>query len=511
MFPGEPPRAPDEGVPVPWVPDTLAPGLSDLELVADVWASDARAARYAAQRAEAITALARRRSIERDRDFGPLGGPGLDNRLRRSEVLALVSETFVTELAMIRGCTEAEAESLAVESILLTTVLTGTWDALYAGVISERKMRVLVDLLATAKPSVIAEVERLVLPHAGRLTVPQLRGRVRRALARLDAAALDKRRKEAAKRADVVTRPTGDGMSQLVADLPVHVAAACADAIDQYAQLLRADGDQRPIGVIRAAVAADLILRPWDTSRPPVTAQLTIHAPLRSLHDPDGDGDGATQPAAEVAGEIVTAAQCREILRELDMLGVGAAPAGGCVRVAVGNPLDGRLLAVATHSQLSRAAGHRRRRSRGKGGATTSAGRTAPGDRREPGTGLGPPAPTTAYRPSAAQRRFLHVRDRHCRMPGCRRRAGRCDIDHGVAHADGGPTDCWNLCCLCRRHHRIKTFARGWRFELLADGRLVVRTPSGVSRTTRPPGWCYEAEPDPPWLEEAAPPDPLLR
>jgi hypothetical protein len=94
-------------------------------------------------------------------------------------------------------------------------------------------------------------------------------------------------------------------------------------------------------------------------------------------------------------------------------------------------------------------------------------------------------------------------------MPGCRRAPGRCDIDHGIAHADGGPTDCWNLCCLCRRHHRIKTFARGWYFELLADGRLIVRTPSGVSRITRPPGWCYEPEPDPPWVEEEAPPDRL--
>ena len=101
------------------------------------------------------------------------------------------------------------------------------------------------------------------------------------------------------------------------------------------------------------------------------------------------------------------------------------------------------------------------------------------------------------------------MRDRHCRLPGCRRRAGRCDIDHGIAHADGAPTDCWNLCCLCRKHHRIKTFARDWRFDLLEDGRLVVRTPSGVTRETLPPGWCHDPEPDPPWLDEEAPPDQL--
>ena len=56
----------------------------------------------------------------------------------------------------------------------------------------------------------------------------------------------------------------------------------------------------------------------------------------------------------------------------------------------------------------------------------------------------------------------------------------------------------------------IKTFARGWHFELLADGTLVVRTPSGVSRVTRPPGWTWDPEPEPPWLEEEVPPDRLL-
>jgi hypothetical protein len=95
-------------------------------------------------------------------------------------------------------------------------------------------------------------------------------------------------------------------------------------------------------------------------------------------------------------------------------------------------------------------------------------------------------------------------------MPGCRRRSGRVDLDHGDPYGSGGPTACWNLCCLCRRHHRIKTHAPGWFFTLLRDGSLVVRTPAGITRRTRPPGWCPDPEPDPPWLDEQAPPD-LLR
>ena len=189
----------------------------------------------------------------------------------------------MTELALIRSCSEQEAQSLAIESLLLTTKLTATWDALYAGRIDVRKMRALLDLLGPAKPKVAAAIEARVLPGAGQLTVAQLRVKVRRALARLDAEALEKRRREAARRAGVCHQPTGEGMSQLIIDLSVGQAAACVSAIEQHADLLRADGDRRPIGVIRAAVAMDLILRPWDTSRPPVTAQLVIHAPLASL------------------------------------------------------------------------------------------------------------------------------------------------------------------------------------------------------------------------------------
>jgi hypothetical protein len=503
VFDGQPPPIPDGGVPIHVMPHDLEPALSETELVADIWAADARESRHVAERAASIAALARRRHIQRDRDFGPLGGPGLDSRYRQSPALAEVSETFVSELALIRHCSEQEAEMLAVEAVLLTTKLTGTWSALYEGRLDVRKMRAIVDLLDSAKPDVAVRIEQRVLPDAERLTVAQLRSRIRRALARLDAKALEERRARAARRANVSHQPMGDGMSQLVVDLPLPQAAACADAIDQYAQMLRTEGDRRPIGVIRSAVAADLILRPWDTSRPPVTARLTVHAPLAALR-PALTG---SEPPAEIAGEIVTAAQCRELLEQLDMLGLRAAPAGGCVQVAVGDPLTGRLVAVATRNELRRGAGiHRRRTRRSRDVAGSAAGTPPPDD----GPGLRPPSATPAYRPTAAQRRFLAVRDRTCRMPGCRRRRGRCDIDHGIAHADGGATDCWNLCCLCRRHHRIKTFARGWHFELLPDGRLIVRTPSGVSRETRPPGWCYDPEPDPPWLDEEAPPDRLL-
>ena len=98
-----------------------------------------------------------------------------------------------------------------------------------------------------------------------------------------------------------------------------------------------------------------------------------------------------------------------------------------------------------------------------------------------------PPA-VDRYTPTPAQRRYVKARDRTCRHPGCRRPAAWTDADHVVARSAGGETACENLCCLCRRHHRLKTHARGWRFTMTTDGVLSVTTPSGVTRTTRPPG-----------------------
>jgi hypothetical protein len=68
-------------------------------------------------------------------------------------------------------------------------------------------------------------------------------------------------------------------------------------------------------------------------------------------------------------------------------------------------------------------------------------------------------------------------------------------------------TDCCNLCCLCRRHHRLKTHASGWRFEMSPDGMLTVTTPTGVSRTTHPPGLDILREHLNPWGHSPPQPD----
>lgn len=96
------------------------------------------------------------------------------------------------------------------------------------------------------------------------------------------------------------------------------------------------------------------------------------------------------------------------------------------------------------------------------------------------------------YQPPAALERLIRCRDLTCRFPGCHRRATHCDIDHTIPFnhsnpAAGGLTVASNLKCLCRRHHRLKTFG-GWQDQQLADGTVIWTSPAGKTYRTNPVG-----------------------
>jgi hypothetical protein len=264
------------------------------------------------------------------------------------------------------------------------------------------------------------------------------------------------------------------------------MAAAIRDTLDGYAHLARDTGDRRPLGQLRVGILTDLVLRPWDTSRPPVTASLTVFAPLPALRPTVTVGAQAA-PTAELNGEPITAGALRALLEDLDAVCPGGlqTPTGGSLHLALTEPATGRLRAVLNRRQLERLVA--------RGCPDHPAGDCAC-------PVLQAPPPVDRYRPTAAHHRFASTRDRTCRHPGCRNRALWADLDHVLPHADGGATDCTNLCCLCRRHHRLKTHAPGWTFTMDDDGVLTVTTPTGVTRTTRPPGLRPPTDPadDPP-------------
>ncbi len=315
MWDGRVPGPPEDGEPIPFAPhEVTSAGATELELVADIWSR---------------------------------GGAGPDARAARPLALSDVSDVsddFVSELAVIRHCSEADASRLAVESLLLTTKLSPTWSALFAGRLTVRKARILLDLLGDASDAVAAEVQARVLPGAEDCPPSRLGDRARYHLYRVDGAAKERRRREAERKADVHVERTADDLGRLVIEGPLPAVHAARGAVDQYARWMRAEGDDRPMGMLRSSVALGLILRPWETGRPAVTAHLNIHAALPALR-PDAT-PGATP--AELDGQLISAAQCRELLATLDVLGLSSPPAGGSIAVAVDDPASGETIAVAT-------------------------------------------------------------------------------------------------------------------------------------------------------------------
>lgn len=110
------------------------------------------------------------------------------------------------------------------------------------------------------------------------------------------------------------------------------------------------------------------------------------------------------------------------------------------------------------------------------------------------------PTPGSIDSPEAALKYFINgklaerirLRDGTCRHPGCNVDAQDCDIDHVLAFNTlqpelGGPTVEWNLVCLCREHHREKTFgSNAYRPGPL--GELTIITESGHEYRTFPSG-----------------------
>jgi hypothetical protein len=481
---GQSPAEPEFRLPPDW--------LSDEQVAAELSQIERRRARDAAREADLMLRLA---ALRPDTDDPPPGTPGARRRgWRKTEPeFPGVSEFFVDEVAHAINLGRGTAAFRAHRAWTWSENLPATLAALRRGELDERRAGVLADVLQHSQPELAGQVEARVLPGAGNLSLAALRRAALAVLAELDADAIEQRHEQAKKAADVRAYETHDGMAVLAADMTVEEAAACTALINALAEMAKADGDTRPIGAIRAAIMAMLIMRPADHGQPGVSVQLSVTATLESL-------EGASTVAGEVNGFAISAAQLRDLCRRVGALGL-TTPDGGALTFALTDE-QGRLLATLTAGELDRLAGRGCPDHPADEPPQPEEPAAEQPEAREPAADCdcpvaGPPPPTDAYEPTAPQGRFVSTRDRRCRMPNCGQRVGWADLDHVVSHSCGGETTCTNLCCLCRSHHRLKTFARGWTFRMDPDGTLHVTSPSGVTRTTRPPG-LRPPEPEPP-------------
>jgi hypothetical protein len=289
--------------------------------------------------------------------------------------------------------------------------------------------------------------------------------------------------------ADLILRPHADRPAvQVVLTLVagVHTLLGNGAGADEPGEV---DGDLVPAALIRElACALGLLPRPQPASddAASVDGEETVE-PMAT-----GEVDAAGEPetdlpalrAAELAAadELMTAvadaragagdARTREALtRLLDTRRLIDTALAERPRIAVTDQLTGVLLALTDSTELRAAAAG--------------------------GRGLGPPPGTAAYRPTDPLLRFVRLRDRRCRFPGCRARARCCDLDHQIPHPHG-PTAHDNLACLCEHHHRLSHQAPGWRLHRDADGGLVWTLPSGHTLTTHPPAFGTDDGSTPP-------------
>ncbi|MDT0277135.1 HNH endonuclease signature motif containing protein [Blastococcus goldschmidtiae] len=466
---------PDPRVPVSW--------LDDVQVAEELARIQRDRARQTAREAELILRLA---ELRPDSDDPPPGTPGARRRSwqKTDPEFAGVSEFLPDEVAHAINLGRGTAAFRARRAFTWRENLPATFAALRTGRLDERRAGALADVLQHARPELAQAVEAALLDGAVELSLARLRDRALELLAELDATAVEERRAEAQQAADVRAFPTADGMATLTGEMSADEAAACYAVIDQLARMAQADGDERPIGVIRSAIMSMLILRPVDHGLPGVTVQLTVTAALDGL-------EGTSARGGAVDGFVITAAHLRQLLQRLGAIGL-TPPAGGSLTFALTDE-RGRLLATVSAAELARLA------ARGCSEHPDAACDCAV---------LGMPEDTDEYAPRIAQRRFVTTRDRRCRMPNCGQRVGMADLDHVIAHSVGGRTSCANLCCACRSHHRLKTFAHGWEFRLEPDGTLRVTSPSGITRSTRPPG-LRRPEPEPAPLDPAQYPPPF--
>ncbi|WP_222268164.1 HNH endonuclease signature motif containing protein [Modestobacter marinus] len=468
--------------------------------LAEVREAQAEIGRQQGQQARSLATFARSRPASLDRPDHEVGAAAAATRAARPEVLVPVSEWAVDEVAVALGISGSAAGRLLAESLNLVDRLPDTLAALDAGTLTWTHARVLIELVAPLSEEVQQVAEQRLLRRVAGKTPAQLRAAARRVVQRLDAAAIGRRVAEAIRDRRVVVHPGDDGMATFAAILPLPVARAMRNALEQYAEAAATEGDERTKAQRMTDCLVDLVLRPGEHGLAPVQARMTVVATVRTLLGGDEPG--------EVDGEPVPAEMVRELAYSLGLLPPpeGAAPV---LRGADGRPEgDGPPAGDGPpEGPADRATGPGDARALGQLLGVRTVRGTALVGRPEialvdelrgqllaltdaaglrAGQALGPPPETPGYRPSVPLDRFVRLRDRRCRFPGCRALPRRCDLDHTVPWP-AGPTSAENLCCLCRHHHRLSHQAPGWRLRAAADGGLEWTTPTGQVLVTHPP------------------------
>ncbi|WP_166787383.1 MULTISPECIES: HNH endonuclease signature motif containing protein [unclassified Cryobacterium] len=373
-------------------------------------------------------------------------------------------EEFTCEVGALLRLPRRTAETLIEASRTLAEDLPATREALATGAISYRHAQVIMEQawgIRVDDPEAAARAravfEEVLVPDAEVLTVAKLADRARRVRERTHPETITARHQKSVEDRHVVFQALNDGMASLYLTGDAEKVQAAYHRTLDTALTLQGPEESRTLTQIAADVLTDVLIGGVtpDGLGAGVAAQVNVTVPVLTLL-------GKSEEPGYLAG-------------------YGPIDPDTARRLAAGAPSFTRLL---THPET---------------GVVLSMGRDT-------------------YKPPAALKKWLEVRDETCTFPGCRRSAKRSDLDHSVEWQHGGETDAMNLAHLCPYHHAVKSYTR-WSPRHLGDGRIEWTSPAGYSYIVEPsadmrPPRKPKPEPKPPvpivdvWNLDPAPDDP---
>lgn len=358
----------------------------------------------------------------------------LDEAARLGVALTDVVERGIRlELAAALRVTERAAGDLIARADALMWRFPPMLESLRRGRTTERHVEIFVDAMAAVEP----EFHERLVSRAVALAEAEAVGTFRRSLAKLvdtvRAQTLADRHEAALERRRIHVESADDGMAWLTAYLPAVEAHAIHSRVTLMARaIVEADGETRTLDQVRADVLGDLLI--------------------------EGESAGLPDAARGIRASVVVTVPALALLSE--ELPAGADPAS----VEGVGPIP--------HQQARELCG-------GSDGWTRVL--------THPETGMVLSVGRDRYRPPAELRKLVRWRADRCMAPGCGMPASRCEIDHSIAWEHGGQTALWNLCPLCKGHHRVKHHGR-WSVRQLdgSGGALEWISPTGRTYVVQP-------------------------
>jgi hypothetical protein len=387
----------------------------------------------------------------------------------------LVAEFCIAELGAVLGMSSTGAKKLIGHALELRHRLPRLWAQVQSGLVPAWQARQVADTTIHSTPRLTVQaaafVDGQVAAVAGRVGPAQLDRLVAEAIKRYDLAEADPAADPEDGHLHVdprhVTINDEDvhfaGTMRVEAELDIADALDLGHAVTRGAAALKALGSTESLDVRRAKALGDL-------ARTQTALDLLTGGPApgrASGPDPDArrQGEDVGPPAGGRAdGPCLPAAREVVIHAHFDASTEGATTVFG----PTGRIEEGQRLVLLDQVKAW-------------------CGDTGTKVTIRPVIDLAAELTVQGYEIPDRIREQVVLRDRTCVFPWCTRPARRADVDHIVEYdhdaedqgrPQPGPTTTSNLACLCRSHHRLKTFT-AWHYRMLVPGVVEWTSPHG--------------------------------